>query len=177
MNDMPRDKKGLTEEEFLTEYKKKNYPRPFLTADLVLFDKEKKRVLLVKRKGHPFIGKYALPGGFSKADESIEQTALRELKEETGIDAEALTLVGVYSKPGRDPRGWVVTVAFTASVDINDVVPKAGDDAAEALWFIIDKTGDGIGLTLENDKKIILNETLKPAFDHYDIIRDALNIN
>lgn len=73
-----RDRKGLTEQEFLAEYRKKNYPRPYLTADMIVFRGEE--VLLVRRGGHPYLGYYAFPGGFSQADESMEETAARELR-------------------------------------------------------------------------------------------------
>lgn len=95
-----RDKKGLTEQEFLDRYAEKNYPKPALTADLVVFSNDMDAVLLVKRGGHPFLGCWAFPGGFANADESVEQTALRELREETGITAfteEDICEIGLFS--------------------------------------------------------------------------------
>ena len=130
-----RDKKGLTEQEFLAAYAKKNYPRPALTADLVVFSLNMDRVLLVKRGGHPFLGCWAFPGGFANADESVEQTALRELQEETGISTlteDDIYEIGLFSTPGRDPRGWVVSNVYAARIDPAKVIVKAGDDAAQA---------------------------------------------
>ena len=158
----------MTEEEFLKEYAKKNYPRPYLTADLVVFNDDK--VLLVKRKNHPCMGKWALPGGFSKADETIEETAKRELKEETNADVDDIKLVGVYSKPGRDPRGWVVSVAYLANIKNTNV--KAADDANEACFFSYEiKDGK---LILKNNEIEIKEDEL--SFDHKQIIKDALKV-
>lgn len=125
-------------------------------------------ILLVKRGGHPYIGQWALPGGFANKNEPIEKTASRELKEETGIEGVSMKLVGVYSQPGRDPRGWVVSTAFYADVDKNLIHPKAGDDAKEAKWFtIVDETHLRCG-----DINIGMNDL---AFDHADIIHDAID--
>ena len=104
-----RDKNGLTEEEFLAAYRPKDYPRPSLTADIAVFSQEAGalQVLLVRRGGHPFLGKWALPGGFAQPGEAVTQTARRELEEETGLKGLRLTPVGLFSQPGRDPRMWV----------------------------------------------------------------------
>ena len=82
-----RDKHGLTEQEFLTAYRPKDYPRPSLTADIAVFScvADTARVLLVRRGGHPYLGKWALPGGFAQPGETVTDTARRELAEETGI--------------------------------------------------------------------------------------------
>jgi 8-oxo-dGTP diphosphatase len=124
---------------------------PALTADAVVFDRAG-RVLLIRRKNPPFQGQYALPGGFVDVGETVEAACRRELKEETGIEAAALTLVGVYSDPTRDPRGHTCSVAFLAR--IHGAEPRAGDDAAAAEWV-----ADWQSLTL--------------AFDHAMILRDA----
>lgn len=111
------------------------YPRPSVTADCVLFgfDGEKLNVLLVRRANEPFKGCWAFPGGFMDMDESAEEAALRELREETGIAGVDLVQFHTFSAPGRDPRGRVVTVAFYALVRVLDAV--CGDDAADARWF------------------------------------------
>ncbi|MCQ2504903.1 MAG: NUDIX hydrolase [Saccharofermentans sp.] len=165
-----RDANGMTEEEFVAVYKTKNYPRPYLTADVVVFDKEGK-VLLIKRKGHPFLGKFAFPGGFVNPDETVEEAASRELMEETGLSGIAIRHVGIYSKPGRDPRGWIVTSAYTAKLTV-DVKAEAGDDAAEAVWFELQIEGDKITLRSEN----LCFDSTELAFDHDDVLRDALRI-
>lgn len=172
-----RDKNGLTESEFLEAYKKKNYPRPFLTADIVVFSEDLTAVLLVKRGGHPYLGRWALPGGFANANESAEETALRELREETGIEELTLadlTEIGLFSAPGRDPRGWVVSNAYAAKVDPDRIHTEAGDDAIQAKWFTIESKYEK--LVLINDS-IQLNEnggTSNLAFDHGLILIRAL---
>ena len=117
---MNRDKNGLTEAEAIIEYRKKDYPKPALTADIVILAKEaacEYRLLLIRRGGHPYLGSWALPGGFAEEGETIEETAARELEEETGISGLPLKLVGIYSKPGRDPRGWTVSAAYVSVLD------------------------------------------------------------
>ena len=134
-----------------------DWPRPSVTTDIVLLAGREAglSVLLVRRKGEPFAGQWALPGGFLDEGETLQACAARELKEETGVVAPDLTLVGAYGDPGRDPRGWTVSIAFRARVDAEDVTPVAGDDAAEAGWFVVDALP---GL----------------AFDHGRIVADAL---
>src|SRR5690606_7419628 len=87
---------------------------PALTTDCVVFD-ESGRVLLIRRKFPPFEGGFALPGGFVDVGETVEDACRRELKEETGLEAGDLTLIGVYSDPTRDPRGHTCSVAFIGS--------------------------------------------------------------
>ena len=155
---MLTDRNGLTEAEAIEQQKAHNYPKPSLTADVAIFVRG--RLLLIRRGGHPFLGCWALPGGFAEPGETIEQTAARELEEETGLTGADLHLVGVYSAPGRDPRGWTVSVAYAARLD--DATPKAGDDAAEAAWFAVE------------NGTVALPEGEKLAFDHAQIIRDAI---
>ena len=87
-----RDKRGLTEAEAIARYRSRNYPRPAVTADIVIFRMEGGvlRVLLIKRGGHPFLGRWALPGGFAAQQETLEETAARELFEETGLRGQTL---------------------------------------------------------------------------------------
>src|SRR3954464_8671429 len=84
-----------------------------LTADIII-EHEDGSIVLIKRKHDPCKGQWAIPGGILDGDETIEQTAVREAKEETGLDVKLLRIVGVYSKAGRDPRGRFVTVALVA---------------------------------------------------------------
>ena len=116
-----------------------DYPRPALTADAIVVTREPRpRVLLVRRKHPPFAGVWALPGGFVNPDEPLEAAARRELREETGIDVGDLTQMHAFGDPGRDPRGWTVSVVFVTVVDPSAVQPKAGDDAAEVDWHPMD---------------------------------------
>jgi len=124
---------------------------PALTTDCVAVD-ARGRVLLIRRGNPPFTGRYALPGGFVEVGETVEDACRRELMEETGVKAGRLELIGVYSDPGRDPRGHTCSVAFRTRVA--RATPKAGDDAAAAEW-VSDWT------------KVEL------AFDHARILGDA----
>ena len=131
-----RDAHGLTESEFLAQYKRKDYPRPSFTADVAVFSKDENGslcVLMVRRGGHPFLGCWALPGGFVNEGEDADAAAMRELLEETGVSELEAEQFGVYSAPGRDPRGWTVSAAYLARVDAS-VTARAGDDASEAIW-------------------------------------------
>ncbi len=107
---------------------------PLLTVDCVLFDRAG-RLLLIERKNPPFQGGWALPGGFVDLGETVEDAAARELEEETSIafSSDALSLIGVFSAPDRDPRGHTVSVAFGA-VLADPLTPRAADDAARAEW-------------------------------------------
>lgn len=128
------------------------HQQPKLTVDAVVFDGEG-RLLLIKRKSPPFQGCYALPGGFVEYGETVEDAALRELKEETGVAAKIQRLVGIYSQAGRDPRGHVVSVAFLMKV--RTAKPKADDDAAAAEF-------------------VAGWRTKRLAFDHAAIVADAV---
>lgn len=172
-----RDKNGLTEQEFLEVYKKKNYPRPYLTADLVVFSPNLDEVLLIKRGGHPFLGRWAFPGGFANADESVNQTALRELREETGISTlteEDIYEIGLFSTPGRDPRGWVVSDVYAAKVDPASTAVQAGNDASQAQWFKLEFTEDAF--TLTKDDICLMGDDNKSdlAFDHNRILMKSI---
>jgi 8-oxo-dGTP diphosphatase len=117
-----------------------NYPRPALTADAIVVSNEANpRVLLIRRKYPPFEGSWALPGGFVNAEEPLEPAARRELREETGLDIPDLQQLHTFGDPGRDPRGWTVSVAFIAVVDPMAVRAKADDDASEVGWHSLDR--------------------------------------
>jgi 8-oxo-dGTP diphosphatase len=105
---------------------------PALTTDCVIFDPEA-RVLLVRRSHAPYVGCYALPGGFVEIGETVEQACRREAQEETGIEVGELRLVGVYSDPHRDPRGHTVSVAYGTEL-FSAITPRSGSDAASAEW-------------------------------------------
>jgi 8-oxo-dGTP diphosphatase len=128
-----------------------DHPQPRFAVDCVVFDPQG-RLLLIRRKNPPFHGQYALPGGFIEYGETTERAAARELSEETGLHADKLSLIGVYSDPDRDPRGHVVSIAYLARV--SHFVPQAGDDAVHAE-FVADWEGEAL------------------AFDHNKIVSDA----
>jgi 8-oxo-dGTP diphosphatase len=136
------------------------YPRPALTVDVAAFrgTAGRREVLLVRRGAPPFAGHWALPGGFVDKDEPLRDAALRELEEETGLGpARALREVGAYGDPGRDPRGWTVSVLFAVVLAAGERgTAVAGDDASEAAWHPLD--------------------ALPPlAFDHDLLVADALS--
>jgi 8-oxo-dGTP diphosphatase len=116
------------------------YPRPARTVDIVvLTDEAPPRVLLIRRKADPFAGRWALPGGFVEENEPLEGAARRELSEETGIESGTLEQVMACGNPGRDPRGWTVTVVHQTVVKAEAVRPEAADDAAEVEWHLLNR--------------------------------------
>lgn len=143
-----RDKQGLTEKEFLASYDPGDYVRPSVAADMVIFtvrdmpennyrklSEKELHVLLIQRGGHPYLGKWALPGGFVRPEETIGEAARRELLEETGVSSGYLEQLYTFSTPGRDPRTWVISCAYMALVDSTALQLRAGDDASDAGWF------------------------------------------
>lgn len=132
-----------------------------MTVDLVIFTvrDDELQVLLVERGKAPYLGQLALPGGHLRGKETLDDAALRELKEETGVDGAHLHLeqLRTYSDPERDPRGRVITAAYLA-FGPNLPAPVAGTDAREAYWM-------PVGPALHDG-------TL--AFDHAFILRDAV---
>lgn len=123
-------------EEKMYSYK---YPHPAVTTDCVIFgfDGAKLKVLLIERGNEPYKGLWAFPGGFQNMDESAEQGARRELMEETGMVAGYMEQFHAFTDPDRDPRERVITIAYYALCNIQEV--KGGDDAAKAQWFSIDE--------------------------------------
>ncbi len=142
------------EAKFVKSYDDSKYKKPSLTADIAIFAEEEGALslLLIRRKNHPYRGFFALPGGFSEEKESLEQTAERELFEETGVRGVPLEQLRTFSTPGRDPRGWVVTGAYIAIVKKEDITVQAGDDAKEARWFSVDLTEEDAGVTGDGRK-------------------------
>lgn len=113
------------------------YPHPAVTTDVVILTvlDGALKVLLIKRGMDPFKGKWALPGGFVKIDESVDTCAVRELEEEAGIKDVYLEQLYTFGRVNRDPRERVISVAYYALIPGDDVELKAGTDAAEAKWF------------------------------------------
>lgn len=131
------------------------YPRPAVTTDCVVFTKEEEpKVLLIQRGNKPYKGCWAFPGGFMNMEETAEECAVRELKEETGLTVNQIQQIGAYSKVDRDPRGRTISIAYLAIVDAPTAVTGM-DDAAKAAWFPLSSLPD-------------------LAFDHQDIMADAI---
>ena len=132
------------------------YARPALTVDCVVFglDEEDLKVLLIERGVEPFVGTWALPGGFVAVGEDIEEAALRELREETGVQRVYLEQLYTFGKPDRDPREHIVSVAYYALVKLSDHRVQAATDATSAAWFP-------------------MADVPQLAFDHQDILRVA----
>ncbi|MCK4922720.1 MAG: NUDIX hydrolase [Bacteroidales bacterium] len=132
------------------------YPRPSVSVDIMIFSKlnQKIEVLLIRRKNPPFKQLFALPGGFMDMDESLEEAAIRELKEETNIDIKSLLQFGIYDKPDRDPRGRTLSVIFYAIFDKKPDNIEAGDDAQMVKWCD-------------------MNKLPELAFDHTQILKDS----
>lgn len=171
------------------------YPKPSLTADMCVCAREgdETYVLLIRRGRPPFAGSWALPGGFAEPGETIEAAAARELLEETGVRGLSCTPVGVFSEPGRDPRGWTVTEAFRAEVRRSEIHPTGQDDAAEARWFriVFSAQKDTLSMELSGEGETLTATLSEPyraagqlrwrnqtaeglAFDHPKILAAAL---
>jgi len=133
------------------------YPRAALTVDCVVFglDEQELKVMLIQRGLPPFEGKWALPGGFVRVDETLDEAARRELQEETGLSKIFLEQLYTFSEVDRDPRERVVSVAYYALVNLRDHQVHAASDARDAAWFGV-------------------HGVPSLAFDHAEILRLAL---
>lgn len=135
-----------------------DYERPALTVDVVIFTIKNRdlKVLLIQRNTDPYKNMWAIPGGFVRNGETLEVAARRELREETSVKDIYLEQLYSFGDPGRDPRGWVVTVAYFALISSENLKIVANTDAQDVKWFSAYK--------------------LPPlAFDHDKIIQLALN--
>lgn len=188
------------EEMFLSSYDITDYDRPSVTTDIAAFtirteaDESQLALLLIRRGEHPYMNCWALPGGFLRADETIEECALREIMEETNVVPSAIMPVGVYSDCNRDPRGRIISNAFTSIICEDAVRTLSGDDAIDAKWFDVtfEEETDGMcRLEVTNDSVTIVSklkvkssmfgkakyeivENNGLAFDHAAIIVEAL---
>lgn len=152
-------KKNETMEEYRYHYK---YPHPSVTTDCVIFgfDGAKLNVLLIERRFDPYKGCWAFPGGFLEMEESADEGARRELMEETGLETAFIKQFHAFSKPDRDPRERVITIAYYALVRMSEV--KGMDDAAQAKWFPVDAVPQ---LAFDHDEMFFrAKEALKNEF-------------
>jgi len=135
-----------------------DYPRPAITVDIVIFSvrADNLQVLIIRRGEEPYIGMWALPGGFVRLEESLEEAAARELEEETGLREAYLEQLYTYGELQRDPRGRVVTVAYFALIAADKpICTEGGTDTTQACWFSI-------------------SNLPALAFDHAEILSNAL---
>lgn len=145
------------------------YPHPAVTTDIVIFSIRDValKVLLIKRAGKPYKGKWALPGGFVREDEDLDSSALRELEEETGVHDVYLEQLYTFGKPKRDPRERVITVAYYALIASDQLSLCAATDAEAVGWFGLDEMPD---LAFDHDEIIAMaHERLSAKLDYSTI--------
>ena len=193
----------MNEETYLKNYDISKYERPSVAADMVVYtvrdnkpDNPKKSpvkklsMMLIKRGEHPFKEMWALPGGFLKMDETIEQCAFRELSEETGLKELYLRQFRTYSDVKRDPRGRIISCAYFSLINNSDELVRASSDAVDAAWFDVTVTESDAGFlySLSNNEDVLLEVKVSEkndevvieecngslAFDHVRIITDAI---
>lgn len=152
-----RNEQGLTESEFIEKYDPNKYDRPSVTNDVLIFTlgdgeegsnypHKKLQLLLIQRRDHPYIHKWALPGGFLNMDEDLIHGAYRELEEETGVTDIYVEQLGAFGEMyidqertiPRDPRTRIITVGNMALIPKDKLKPKAGDDAESVMWFSVE---------------------------------------
>ncbi len=172
-----KNEEGLTEKEFLLQYRPGDYERPSVTVDMLIFawdqEESKTDILLIKRKNHPCIGQWAIPGGFVNMDESLEEAAARELLEETGLKDIYMEQLYTWGSVKRDPRTRVISVSYLAAVSKDQLTVQAGDDAKKACWFEVKKkklsdleNGATYALTIENeDEHIFISYRITETFE------------
>ena len=153
------------EKKFLEQYDISAYERPSVAADMVIFaireaaeaenfrklPKKALKLLLIRRADYPYKGYWALPGGFCRPEEDVQETAARELYEETNIHKAYLILIGTFGGADRDPRGWIMSNTFLALVDAERCKLRAGTDAWEAKWFTVEVKGEEMKRDVKED--------------------------
>ncbi len=182
-----RNERGETLAEFLANYDESMYRHPSNTVDMILMTvtEQKLKILLIKRKDHPFINDWALPGGFVNFDEDIDAAVERELKEETSMDEHNyFRQLYTFGAADRDPRTRVISTAYLSMTPESNIRrAKAGDDAADTGWFTINKVTESIDasgrtsiLYLDEDEKNVHMQyrITDKAMDNYVVTRSDL---
>ncbi|TNF91746.1 MAG: NUDIX hydrolase [Gammaproteobacteria bacterium] len=145
------------------------YPHPAVTTDIVIFTirDDELKLLLIKRGGKPYKGKWALPGGFVQMDEDLDTAARRELEEETGVSGVYLEQLYTFGAPGRDPRERVITVSYFALIPSDRIQIRAASDAEAVGWFAMDELP---ALAFDHDQILSLaHERLVAKLDYSTI--------
>jgi len=200
------DNSSVRETAFLEQYRISDFERPSVAADVVAFSLHTGQeecyrknpelnlcLLLVKRGEHPFQDCWALPGGFVRSNETIEECACREIQEETNVLPVTLLPVGTFSDPKRDPRGWIISISFACIVNEEHITLHSGSDASDAKWFDVSfaEEADECTLKLTCEELCLVSRLRKTqnkltgtqyevleqsdlAFDHAKIIAAAL---
>lgn len=189
-----RNADGLTEEEFLRQYDAEQYRRPSVSVDVLLFTvvdgpklnfrklpQKELKVLMIKRGNHPFIGKWALPGGFMSVGEDLNSAAYRELKEEVNVSDIYIEQLYTWGGVHRDPRTRVISCSYMSLVDSSQLQIKAGGGAWDARWFTVDctteeerKTKRPDGFVFDNRVRLTLSgeeETLSAVIENRKQVR------
>lgn len=194
----------MDEREYIKNYRIEDYERPSVAADMAVFavrdivsDNPKKStekrltLMLIRRGEHPYMGKWALPGGFLRMNETIEECAARELTEETGLKEPYLRQFRTYSEVDRDPRGRIISCAYISLISGSSDTVAASSDASDAAWFDVDikETEDGFSVVFSDGENELLSAEVSEAsdiaeikstngelaFDHVRIITDAVH--
>ena len=176
---MTYDINSSEEREYLEDYNIEQFERPSVATDIVAFavmqdgeqsnirklENRELKLLLVKRSQFPYKGAWALPGGFLRPGETIEETAKRELLEETGVENPFLHLAGVYSEAGRDPRGWIISNSFISLINAENCSLRADTDAWDAAWFCVKLQSDNTSSDDSTSTTKMIKHTLTLSFD------------
>ena len=176
---MTYDINSSEEREYLENYNIGQFERPSVATDIVAFavmqdgeqsnirklENRELKLLLIKRSQFPYKGAWALPGGFLRPGETIEETAKRELLEETGVENPFLHLAGVYSEAGRDPRGWIISNSFISLINAENCSLRADTDAWDAAWFCVKLKSDNTSSDDSTSTTKMIKHTLTLSFD------------
>ena len=176
---MTYDINSSEEREYLENYNIEQFERPSVATDIVAFavmrdgeqsnirklENRELKLLLIKRSQFPYKGAWALPGGFLRPGETIEETAKRELLEETGVENPFLHLAGVYSEAKRDPRGWIISNSFISLINAENCSLRADTDAWDAAWFCVKLQSDNTSSDDSTSTTKMIKHTLTLSFD------------